>query len=149
MSGTINKVMMIGHTGDDVKLSYFEGGGCLGRVSLATNESWTDQQGQKQNRTDWHLIVLRNKSAETFQKYVKKGNKVYVEGKLRTRKWTDNNGVEKYSTEINVSNFTFLQNKSQPGSAIDAYESKPNQENLAVPQIQHQQGVEKEDDLPF
>ena len=152
MSGTINKVMLIGHTGDAVKMTYFEGGGCLGRVPLATNESWTDKNtGEKKSVTDWHNIVLRNKQAETFEKYVQKGHKVYVEGKLKTRKWTDDKGIDRYSTEVNVLSFTFLQPKQSQGSVVDAYENKS-----ALPQQPQQQNINPEplgsndhDDLPF
>ena len=88
MNGTLNKVMLIGHLGDDVKIHYFDGGGCVGRFPLATNEVYTNKtSGEKVTNTDWHNIVLRNKAAEICEKYLSKGDKIYIEGRLKTRKW--------------------------------------------------------------
>jgi len=113
MSGTLNKVMLIGHLGDNVKMHYFEGGGSIGRFPLATNETYTKKDsGEKVTNTDWHTVVVRNKAAEICEKYLAKGDKVYVEGKLKTRKWQDESGNDRYSTEINVDEFTFLSTKS-------------------------------------
>ena len=109
MSGSLNKVMLIGHLGDDIKMHYFDGGGCVGRFSLATNETYTDKSsGEKVTNTDWHNILVRNKAAEICQKYLSKGDKVYLEGRLKTRKWTAENGQDRYTTEVNVDEFTFL-----------------------------------------
>ena len=85
MAGTINKVILIGNLGDDVKMHYFEGGNSIGRFPIATSESYTNKQtGEKVINTDWHNIVVRNKLAEICEKYLSKGDKVYVEGKLKT-----------------------------------------------------------------
>ena len=114
MSGTLNKVMLIGHLGDEVKMHHFEGGGCIGRFPLATNESYTNKSsGEKISSTEWHNIVVRNKAAELCQKYLSKGDKVYIEGKIKSRKWTDDSGKERYMTEINTDVFTFLNNKNE------------------------------------
>jgi single-strand DNA-binding protein len=87
MNGTLNKVILIGHLGDDVKLHYFDGGNCIGRFSLATNESYTNKStGDRVTNTEWHNVVLRDKAAEICEKYLSKGDKVYVEGKMKTRK---------------------------------------------------------------
>lgn len=103
--------MLIGHLGDDVKLHHFDNGGCIGRFPLATNESYTKKDtGEKVTETEWHNIVVRNKQAETLEKYLKKGDQVYVEGKLKTRKWQDDSGNDKYSTEIHCFSFSFLSN---------------------------------------
>ena len=113
MSGTLNKVMLIGHLGDEVKMHHFEGGGCLGRFPLATNETYTNKStGEKVSSTEWHNIVVRNKAAELCQKYLSKGDKVYIEGKIKSRKWTDDSGKERYMNEINTDIFTFLNNKN-------------------------------------
>ncbi len=113
MSGTLNKVMLIGHLGDNVKMHYFDGGGCIGRFPLATNETYTKKDsGEKITNTDWHNIVVRNKAAEICEKYLSKGDKVYLEGKIKTRKWQDESGNDRYSTEINVDDFTFLSTKN-------------------------------------
>ena len=134
MSGTLNKVMLIGHLGDNVKMHYFEGGGSIGRFPLATNETYTKKDsGEKVTNTDWHTVVVRNKAAEICEKYLTKGDKVYVEGKIKTRKWQDESGNDRYSTEINVDEFTFLSTKSTPeGNDPPATQEK-----------------EEKDDLPF
>ncbi|MFL2629986.1 MAG: single-stranded DNA-binding protein [Flavobacteriaceae bacterium] len=113
MSGTLNKVMLIGHLGDEIKMHHFEGGGCIGRFPLATNETYTNKStGEKVSSTEWHNIVVRNKAAELCQKYLSKGDKVYIEGKIKSRKWTDDSGKERYMNEINTDIFTFLNNKN-------------------------------------
>lgn len=119
MSGTLNKVMLIGHTGTEVKMHYFEGGGSVGNFSLATNETYTNRTtGEKVSNTEWHNIVVRNKGAEICEKYLKKGDKVYIEGRLKTRKWQDDKGVDRYSTEIQCTDFTFLTPKADAGNSI-------------------------------
>lgn len=148
MSGTLNKVMLIGHLGDEVKMHYFEGGGCVGRFPLATNETYTSKQtNERVNNTEWHNIVVRNKGAEICEKYLSKGDKVYIEGRLKTRKWQDESGNERYSTEIHCTDFTFLSTKkeSEGNSTKVESSSKPdaNQPNSNDPI-----GEEK-DDLPF
>ncbi|MDG1022592.1 MAG: single-stranded DNA-binding protein [Flavobacteriaceae bacterium] len=116
MSGTLNKVMLIGHLGDDVKMHYFEGGGSIGRFPLATNESYVNKtSGEKVTNTEWHNIVVRNKAAEVCEKYLSKGDKIYIEGRIKTRKWTGEDGNDRYSTEINVNEFTFLSTKKEAG----------------------------------
>ena len=126
MSGTLNKVMLIGHTGDEVKIHYFEGGGSIGRFPLATNENYTNRTtGEKVSNTEWHNIVVRNKAAEICEKYLKKGDKVYIEGRLKNRKWQDDEGKDRYSTEIVCTEFTFLSPKAENGTASSEPESKP------------------------
>lgn len=158
MTGTLNKVMLIGHTGDDVKMHYFEGGGSVGRFPLATNEVYTNKtSGERVSNTEWHNIVVRNKAAEICEKYLKKGDKVYIEGRIKTRKWQDEKGNERYSTEIQCTDFTFLTPKDQSGPGESSggqnqnqYQSQSQQprQNAApsqAPGIQQ----EDEDDLPF
>ena len=123
MNGTLNKVMLIGHLGDDVKMHYFDGGGCIGRFPLATNEVYTNNaSGEKVTNTDWHNVVVRNKAAEICEKYLSKGDKVYIEGRIKTRKWQDQDQKDRYTTEVNVDEFTFLTTKKSEatGSEIDA-----------------------------
>jgi len=128
MTGTLNKVMIIGHTGGEVKTVYFEGGGCIGRFSLATNETYVNKtSGERVTNTEWHNVVVRNKAAEICEKYLKKGDKVYVEGRLKTRKWQDEQGHDKYSTEIQCTDFTFLTPKGDATSNIkDTKQSSAN-----------------------
>lgn len=114
MSGTLNKVMLIGHTGDEVKMHYFEGGGCVGRFPLATNETYTSKQtNERVTNTEWHNVVVRNKGAEICEKYLSKGDKVYVEGRIKTRKWQDDSGNDRFSAEIQCTDFTFLTTKKE------------------------------------
>ena len=142
MSGSLNKVMLIGHLGDDIKMHYFEGGGCVGRFSLATNETYTDKSsGEKVTNTDWHNILVRNKAAEICQKYLSKGDRVYLEGRLKTRKWTAENGQDRYTTEVNVDEFTFLNtSKGKQDSVEESSVSNSNKDSKDLP---------TEDDLPF
>ena len=145
MSGTLNKVMLIGHLGDEVKIHRFEDGGCVGRFPLATNETYMNKQtNERVSNTEWHNIVLRNKAAEICEKYLSKGDKVYIEGRIKTRKWQDDKGNDRYSTEINCTEFTFLSNKNdmsaQPDNSQVVDEKKV--ESVA-------DSVEETDDLPF
>ena len=141
MSGTLNKVMLIGHLGDDIKMHYFDGGGSIGRFPLATNESYTNKQtNEKVNNTEWHNLVVRNKAAEICEKYLSKGDRIYVEGRIKTRKWTGEDGADRYSTEINVNEFTFLTTKKDV-SQTSPSDSVPNTNSEAAPT--------DKDDLPF
>ena len=111
MANSLNKVMLIGNLGDEVKMHFFEGGNCIGRFPVATNETFTNRQtGEKTTVTEWHNVVVRNKLAEICEKYLSKGDRVYVEGKIKTRQW-EQDGVKKYSTEIHAVDMTFLTTK--------------------------------------
>lgn len=126
MSGTLNKVMLIGHTGDDVKMHYFEGGGSIGRFPLATNESYTNKTtGEKVTNTEWHNVIVKNKGAEICEKYLKKGDMVYIEGRLKTRKWQDEEGKDRYNTEVHCTEFTFLSPKSDGGNTASGQTNEP------------------------
>ncbi len=154
MSGTLNKVMLIGHTGDDVKMNYFEGGGSIGRFPLATNETYTNRTtGEKVSNTEWHNIVVRNKAAEICEKYLKKGDKVYIEGRIKTRKWQDDQGNDRYSTEIQCTDFTFLTPKNETGSMPPSQSAGSNASGDSKSTNQsndtHESIGEEDDDLPF
>ncbi len=111
-NGTLNKVMLIGHLGDEVKMHYFDGGNCIGRFPLATNEIYINKQtGEKINSTEWHNIVVRNKAAELCEKYLSKGDKIYVEGRIKSRQWQTEDGVTKNAIEIQATEFQFLNTK--------------------------------------
>lgn len=106
MSGSVNKVILIGNVGRDPEIRRTQSGDAIANIQLATSESWRDKQtGERKEKTEWHRIVVFGKIAEVVEKYVVKGQKLYVEGKLQTRKWTDQAGVEKYSTEIILNGF--------------------------------------------
>jgi len=109
MNGTLNKVILIGHLGDNVKMHYFEGGNCIGRFPLATNEVYINKQtNERITSTEWHNLVVRNKAAEICEKYLSKGDKIYVEGRIKSRQWQGEDGTTKFTTEIQVTEFTFL-----------------------------------------
>lgn len=142
MAGTINKVILIGHLGDEVKMHYFEGGNSIGRFPLATNETYTNRQtGERITNTDWHNIVVRNKLAEICEKYLTKGDKVYVEGKIRTRQY-EVDGQKRYTTEINVDEMTMLSSKKGSGNNVQQPQQQHSQQNSATP-------TNENDDLPF
>jgi single-strand DNA-binding protein len=138
MAGTLNKVLLIGHLGDDVKIHYFDDNNCVARFPLATNESYVNKQtNERITNTDWHNIVVKNKAAEICEKYLSKGDKVYIEGRIKTRKWQDDKGLERYTTEILCSDFKFLTNKDSSNQNPEVNASI--QSNPSTP----------EDDLPF
>ena len=156
MSGTLNKVMLIGHLGDEVKMHYFEGGGSIGRFPIATNETYTSKQsGEKVTNTEWHNIVVRNKAAEICEKYLSKGDKVYVEGRLKNRQWQGEDGNTRYTTEVHVQDFTFLSTKKE---SMANQQGASNTQNPNTPTTEVERKTqetaalsepEQEDDLPF
>lgn len=108
----LNKVQIIGRLGKPVVLKYTQSGNPVASFTVATDESYTDKQGQRQSVTEWHRVIVYGKTAETCEEYLDKGSLVYVEGKLRTRKYTDRNGQERYMTEINADRVQFLDRKN-------------------------------------
>ncbi|MBF0416746.1 MAG: single-stranded DNA-binding protein [Magnetococcales bacterium] len=100
MSRSLNKVQLIGNLGSDPEVRFTQDGRPIANLRIATSESWKDQQGQMQEKTEWHRVVIFGKLAEIAQQYLRKGSKVYIEGQLQTRKWTDNQNQERYSTEV-------------------------------------------------
>jgi single-strand DNA-binding protein len=97
---SVNKVILLGNLGRDPETRYTTGGDAVTNLNIATSEQWKDKSGEKQERTEWHRVVLFGRQAEIAGEYLKKGRSVYIEGRLQTRKYTDKDGVEKYSTEI-------------------------------------------------
>ena len=96
----VNKVILVGNIGQDPEVRYMPNGNAVANLSLATSESWKDQQGQLQERTEWHRLTMYRRLAEIAGEYLKKGSQIYVEGKLQTRKWQDQSGNDRYSTEV-------------------------------------------------
>lgn len=116
MSKGVNKVILIGRLGQDPEVKYMPSGGAVTNASLATSEQWKDKNtGQPQERTEWHKVVFFNKLGEIAGEYLRKGSMVYVEGSLRTRKWQAQDGTDRYTTEIVVSEFQMLDGKSDAG----------------------------------
>ncbi len=123
MARGINKVILIGNLGNDPETRYMPSGGAVTNISLATSESWKDKQtGQPQERTEWHRVVFFNRLAEIAGEYLRKGSKVYVEGSLRTRKWQDQSGQDKYTTEIVGNEMQMLD--SRGGGQAAAYQDQ-------------------------
>ncbi len=147
MLGTLNKVTLIGHLGDDVKMHYFEGGNCIARFSIATNEVYINKTtNEKITSTEWHNIVVRNKAAELCEKYLSKGDKVYIEGKIRTRHWQTEEGITKHTTEIQATEFIFLSLKKDSEGAPKKHTVDDKLTNFEVPKISDFDPV---DDMPF
>ena len=116
---SLNKVMIIGRLGADPEMKTLSSGNSLTTFSLATSENWKDKEGQKQEKTEWHRIVVWGKLAEICGKYLAKGREAYIEGKLQTRSWEDQQGQKRYTTEIVAANVQFLGGQSQVNSNYD------------------------------
>jgi len=131
MSRGINKVILIGHLGDDPVVRYMPQGGAVANFTVATSESWTDKAtNEKKEQTEWHRIVIYQRLAEIAGEYLRKGSKVYIEGKLKTRKWQDKDGVERYTTEIIANELQMLDGK-QDGQSNGSQGQKPQQQRPA------------------
>lgn len=134
MSGSINKVILIGRLGKDPEMRFTPNGKAVTNFTMATNEIWTDQNGEKQERTEWHRIVTWGKLAENCAKLLAKGKQVYVEGRLQTRQWDDRDGNKRYTTEVVASQMQIL-------SAIDSQGSR-------VPDVSGDPGFSPDESLP-
>ncbi|MGL6014322.1 MAG: single-stranded DNA-binding protein, partial [Shewanella oncorhynchi] len=119
----VNKVILVGNLGQDPEVRYMPNGNAVANITVATSESWKDQQGQQQERTEWHRVVLFGKLAEITGEYLRKGSQVYLEGKLQTRKWKDQSGQDRYSTEVVIDqsgSMQMLGSRGQGGQAQGA-----------------------------
>lgn len=149
MYGTLNKVTLIGHLGDEVKIHYFEGGNSIARFSIATNEVYINKTtNEKITSTEWHNLVFRNKAAELCEKYLSKGDKIYIEGKIRTRNWQTEDGTTKHTTEIQVTEFIFLSTRKEIDAKTKAmkHTDEDKLSNFEVPKISD---YDKLNDIPF
>ncbi|HET8710277.1 MAG TPA: single-stranded DNA-binding protein, partial [Spongiibacteraceae bacterium] len=134
MARGINKVILIGNLGNDPETRYLPSGGAVTNITVATSESWKDKQtGQQQDRTEWHRVVFFNKLAEIAGEYLRKGAKVYIEGSLRTRKWQDQGGQDRYTTEIVANEMQMLDSRGAGGSASEGYDSAPRTRSQSAP----------------
>jgi single-strand DNA-binding protein len=143
--GSVNKVILVGNLGRDAEMRFTPGGQAVATLNLATTEQWNDREGQRQEKTEWHRIVLWGKQAESLQQYLVKGKQIYVEGRLQTRQWDDKDGNKRYTTEIKADRITLL-GGGGGGGRSGAFErdtggqsSAPSHEPVDVP----------EDDIPF
>ena len=152
----INKVILVGNLGAKPEIKYASNGNAISNLSIATSESWTDKStGQKQERTEWHRVSLFGKVAEIAGQYLDKGSKVYVEGKLQTRKWQDQNGQDRYTTEVVISGYSgtlqMLDRRDDMNSNAPSQQSQPQAQSApqAAPAITPVASDEFEDDIPF
>jgi single-strand DNA-binding protein len=166
MARGINKVILIGNLGNDPESRVAQSGTQMAMLSIATSESWKDKQtGQQQERTEWHRVIFFNRLAEVCNQYLHKGSKVYVEGSLRTRKWQDQTGADRYTTEIIGSEMQMLDSRSDNGGGYAPQHQGHQQQNAGgfqqQPQKNHQQMPQQQpapeptgfedfnDDIPF
>jgi len=150
----INKVILVGNLGAKPEVKYASNGNAISNLSVATSESWTDKStGQKQERTEWHRVSLFGKLAEIAGQYLDKGSKVYVEGKLQTRKWQDQNGQDRYTTEVVVSGFNgtlqMLDRRDDSSSSAPVPSKNVTEKSQTKPSITPVSKDEFEDDIPF
>jgi single-strand DNA-binding protein len=117
---SVNKVIVLGRLGQDPELKYTAGGSAVCNFSLATSESWTDKSGQKQERTEWHRVVVWGKLAELCNQYLSKGRQAFVEGKLQTRSWEDKQGQKRYTTEVQATTVQFIGGQASAGTGASA-----------------------------
>ena len=139
---SLNKVILIGNLGQDPEARFTPQGTAVTNLSIATNESWKDQSGETQDRTEWHRVVMYGRMAETAVEYMKKGQMVYVEGRLNTREWEDQNQIKRKTTEIRCDNFTMLGRRSDAPAGQSQGTMSPSPSALAS-------DSEVDDDLPF
>jgi len=148
MARGINKVILIGNLGDNPETRYTPSGSAVTNIRMATSESWKDRQtGEKQERTEWHRVVFFNRLAEIVAEYLKKGSQVYVEGSIRTRKWQDQSGQDRYTTEIVANEMQML--GGRPGAGAPAMGGQS--QSRSAPRSAEPSGAEPvlDDDIPF
>jgi single-strand DNA-binding protein len=146
---SVNKVLLIGRLGNNPEIRYTNTGTAVANFNLATSESWNDKQGQKQERTEWHRVVVWGKLAELCEKYLAKGRQCFVEGRLQTRSWDDKDGNKRYTTEIVASTVQFLggPNASAPQASAGAAMAGMSEPAGDMPQVQ--ESAFTEDEIPF
>jgi single-strand DNA-binding protein len=143
MANSVNKAILVGRLGKDPEVKYTQGGTPVAKFTLATNEVWKDQNGEKQERTEWHNIVAWTRLAEICGQYLTKGSRVYVEGRIQTRSWEDKEGNKRYITEIRADNLVMLSGKSEEArSEKSAAAAASSDGSSADPEI-------TDDDIPF
>ncbi|HIE1469039.1 TPA: single-stranded DNA-binding protein [Serratia marcescens] len=146
----INKAIIIGNLGKDPEVRYTQNGGAIANLTIATSESWRDKQsGEQKEKTEWHRVVLFGKLAEVAGEYLRKGSQVYIEGKLTTRKWEDQAGVERYTTEIHVNIGGVMQMiGNKPESSQSGNQQSPHKQQNK-PQQSNEPPMDFDEDIPF
>ena len=143
--GSVNKVILVGNLGKDIELRYTPGGAAVATLNMATTEVWNDKSGQRQEKTEWHRVVLWGKTAETLAEYLLKGRQIYVEGRLQTRQWDDRDGNKRYTTEVRADRVVLLGGRGGGGSGN---ESRTSDQEQRVPSPEGPPEL-TEDDIPF
>ncbi len=155
MARGVNKVILIGNLGNDPEIRYTPSGSAVANLSLATSETWRDKQsGELQDRTEWHRLVFFNRLAEIVGEYLRKGSKVYVEGTLRTRKWQDKSGMDRFTTEIIASEMHMLDSRSAGSSGVEQQQatkevSEPATSTETETNTDTSSNGGSDDDIPF
>jgi len=155
MAGSLNKVLLIGRLGNDPEVKQMSNGKSVARLSVATSETWKDKSsGERKEKTEWHRVVIFNEGlVNVVQQYLKKGAQIYIEGQIQTTKYTDNNGQEKYSTQIVLqgynSTLTMLGGGSGSGSSNRVEESSMNQDQSSLPSDNQISSNDLDDEVPF
>lgn len=146
---SVNKVILIGNLGKDPETRYMSNGDAVTNITLATTDTWKDKNGEKQEKTEWHRVTFYRKLAEIAGEYLKKGRPVYIEGRLETRKWTDKDGVERYTTDIIANDMKMLGNRSA-GSAAESESDNRSTPPAASAGAGNTGGFDElDDDIPF
>lgn len=149
----VNKVIIVGRLGQDPEVRYAPSGAAFANLSVATSEQWRDKQtGEQKEQTEWHRIVISGKLAEVAGKYLRKGSEVYLEGKLRTRKWTDQSGSEKYTTEVLIGvggTMQMLGGKQDGGNAGSKPQQQRPSQQQSSPAPSNEPPMDFDDDIPF
>lgn len=144
MARGVNKVIIIGNLGEDPDIRYTGDGKAIANISVATSDSWKDKQsGEQQERTEWHRCVCFGRLAEIVGEHLHKGSKIYLEGRLQTRKWQDKDGQDRYTTEINFHDMQMLDSRQQSGGQQAPRQQAPRQQQMAPPVDDF------DDDIPF
>ena len=150
----VNKVIILGNLGNDPEVRYMPNGEPVANISIATSETWNDKNtGEKREKTEWHRVTAYRRTAEIIGQYTRKGSKLYVEGKLQTRKWTDNNGVDRYTTEIIADSVQLLDSRGDGNRGHDDHSSRGGQGHQQPQQNNAPQynppAQDDFDDIPF
>jgi single-strand DNA-binding protein len=147
--GSVNKVILVGNLGRDAELRYTPGGAAVATLNMATTEVWNDKSGQRQEKTEWHRVVLWGKTAESLSEYLTKGKQIYVEGRLQTRQWDDKDGNKRYTTEIRSDRVVLLGGGSRGGSVSSGGASEPRGGGDIVSPGPEGSAPLTDDDIPF
>ena len=146
--GSVNKVILVGNLGRDAELRYTPGGAAVATLNMATTEVWNDKSGQRQEKTEWHRVVLWGKTAESLSEYLTKGKQIYVEGRLQTRQWDDKDGNKRYTTEIRSDRVVLLSGGGGRGGSMSGGGERGGGGDFGSPGPESSAPL-TDDDIPF